>query len=103
MRDSANDENSQRKLSCSHNNQISVLRTLSYKGFTHTPPRQFQINEIAELSGVCDEKEVQRYLFILEGQKLVAPFPEGDFTSKVWHITKVGQRALRTIQCSAAA
>ena len=58
---------------------------------------QYHINEISELSGVNDEKEVQRYLFILEGQKLVAPYPAGDFTSRTWHITKRGMKAMKTI------
>lgn len=91
-----------RKLSDSHFRQISVLRTMNLSDTksqqNNKEPKQYQINEIASLSGVADEKEVQRYLFILEGQKMVAPFPAGDFTSKTWHITKLGVRALRTIQ-----
>ena len=86
-----------RSLSDTYVNQISVLKTLSNEQLINKNPRQFQINEIAELSGVKDEKEVQRYLFILEGQKLVAPYPAGDFTSRTWHITKRGIRAVRTI------
>ena len=99
----------ERRLSDSHQRQIKVLKTL--KGESEQPvaigntalalsadSRHFNINEIAEMSGLQDEKEVQRYLFILEGQKLVAPFPEGDFTSKTWHITSNGVKALKTIQ-----
>ena len=56
-----------------------------------------EISEIAEKSGLSDEREVQRYLLILEGQKLVSPFPEGDFTSSRWYITTEGIRAIRTI------
>ena len=55
------------------------------------------ITEMVELSGIEDGKEVQRYLFILEGQKLVAPYPRGDFTSSKWQITEQGIRALRLI------
>lgn len=110
----ANDNGVERRLSDSHSHQINVLKTLSgsslirrseaaiiaVRGAVAEPPRHFDINEIAEMSGLKDEKEVQRYLFILEGQKLVAPFPEGDFTSKTWHITKNGVKALKTIQTS---
>lgn len=60
-------------------------------------PKRLQISEIAELSGLRDEKETQRYLFILEGQKLVSPFPDGDFTSKVWQITNQGVQTLKHI------
>ena len=49
------------------------------------------------MSGIRDEKETQRFLFILEGQKLVSPFPEGDFTSKIWQITSHGVQTLRQI------
>jgi hypothetical protein len=89
-----------KNLSDSYVNQINVLKTLSRDGFSAGLPRQFQLNEIAQLSGLSDEKEVQRYLFILEGQKLVAPHPAGDFTSKTWHITKDGVKALKVIQKS---
>lgn len=102
MKESSNKGASPKKLSSSHDHQISILRSLSQKGFCASTPKQFQINEIAQLSGLGDEKEVQRYLFILEGQKLVAPCPEGDFTSKVWHITKTGAKALKTIKSSMA-
>ena len=77
--------------------QINVLRILSEDIVESEVPRQLEINEIAERAGMRDEREVQRYLFILEGQKLVAPHPEGDFTSKTWHITRRGIRAIRTI------
>lgn len=84
-------------ISDSYLHQINVLRLLSKDPPSIEQPRQYQLNEIAELSGLRDEKETQRYLFILEGQKLVAPFPAGDFTSKVWHITKQGMKTLKVI------
>ena len=49
-----------------------------------------ELNEITELSGFQDEKETQRYLYILEGHKLVTPKPAGDFTSKFWALTDDG-------------
>ena len=58
---------------------------------------KLQIEEISELSGLKDEKETQRFLFILEGQKLVSPFPVGDFTSKTWQITTQGIQTLKHI------
>lgn len=95
------DYGSSRKLTNSHHNQINVLRSMFRTEETTREPKQFQIEEISALSGLQDEKEVQRYLFILEGQKLVSPYPEGDFTSKTWKITKTGVKALRTIDKSA--
>lgn len=89
-----------RNLSESYVNQLNVLKSLAPEGAILARPRPYQINEIAELTGLRDEREIQRYLFILEGQKLVAPFPEGDFTSKTWHITKNGMKAVKTLQRS---
>lgn len=58
------------------------------------------INEIIERSGL-DERDVQRSLYILEGQKLVCPLPEGDFTSKHWQLTTDGTKILKLIATSA--
>ena len=90
---------SKRSLSDSHKNQIEVLSLLSKHISTSSvsDAKQYEIAEIAELTGLSDEREVQRYLLILEGQKLVAPFPEGDFTSSRWRITREGVRAMKTI------
>jgi hypothetical protein len=90
-----------KRLNPSSINQIHILNALAQS----TPviqgePRRLQINEIAQLSGLGDEKETQRFLFILEGQKLVSPFPEGDFTSKVWQITNQGIQTLKQISSS---
>lgn len=78
-------------------NQINVLHVLSQDSRNQMDARKYQIQEIADMSGLRDEKETQRYLFILEGQKLVSPFPAGDFTSKTWQITGDGLRAVRAI------
>ena len=83
----------------SHVHQINVLKALS--GTEAKEPKQLTINEIAHMSGLKDEKETQRYLFILEGQKLVCPFPEGDFTSRTLTITKYGMKAVRVIDKAA--
>lgn len=77
--------------------QISILRSLYKRSSCSPHSNALDLSEIAELSGLRDEKETQRYLFILEGQKLVSPAPPGDLTSKTWHITNEGQRAMRTI------
>lgn len=84
-------------LSDAYLNQINILKAL-YRPAGGDQPRQFDIPTIAELSGVNDEKEIQRYLYILEGHKLVAPHPPGDFTSKFWHITEDGMRAMKVIE-----
>ncbi|RMG43391.1 MAG: hypothetical protein D6719_03860 [Candidatus Dadabacteria bacterium] len=88
---------SRKGLNETHLNQIAVLRSLSRSWRGADEPTPIDITEIAQESGVNDEKEIQRYLFILEGQKLVAPQPAGDFTSKTWHITRTGMKALKTI------
>ena len=89
--------NTKKKINNTYLNQINVLKILSQSGIIESDPRPFQINEIADLSGLKDERETQRYLFILEGQKLVSPFPAGDFTSRSWFITKHGLKTLKSI------
>jgi len=90
-----------KRLSPSSVSQIQILNALAS---TLSPgasePRRLEITEIAQRSGLGDEKETQRFLFILEGQKLVTPCPEGDFTSKVWQITTQGVQTLRQISSS---
>ena len=78
-------------------NQINVLKALSSEARSSSHSRQYDISTISEKSGVNDEKETQRYLYILEGHKLVSPHPSGDFTSKLWHITDDGLKAVKTI------
>jgi hypothetical protein len=92
-----------KRLSQSSVNQIQILHALadSQQSNVGAPPR-LEIIEITEKSGLADEKETQRFLFILEGQKLVAPFPEGDFTSKVWQITQQGRQTLQQISTAMA-
>ena len=89
-----------KRLTPSSMSQIQILSALAPNSAPTPEPRRLQINEIAELSGLRDEKETQRFLFILEGQKLVSPFPEGDFTSKTWQITSQGVQTLRHISSS---
>ncbi|MCB0319410.1 MAG: hypothetical protein KDD60_00710 [Bdellovibrionales bacterium] len=105
-----------RKMTDSHLNQIAVLRVMAGPAVVSAPSNNsqtaqitggnmsrtvstshLQIEEICDESRLNDEKEVQRILFILEGQKLVAPHPEGDFTSRIWHITSKGRQALKNI------
>ena len=92
------DNKAPKRMSSSHLHQINVLKVLSSDQPQDNGPRHYHIHEIADLSGLKDEKETQRYLFILEGQKLVAPCPKGDFTSRVWHITQEGMYAMDNIR-----
>lgn len=85
-----------KRLSPSSVSQIQILHALATSNDS-SEPRRLEITEIAQRSGLVDEKETQRFLFILEGQKLVTPFPEGDFTSKIWQITSQGVQTLRQI------
>ena len=91
------DTKSLKNLGETYVNQINILKALSAEVKAQSHPKQYDITTIAEMSGVPDEKEAQRYLYILEGHKLVAPHPAGDFTSKLWHITEDGIRAIKTI------
>ena len=97
----SSDQNTRaRNISDSHLQQISVLKAMRLQAPVDNEPKLLQIEEIAQAAGLNDEREIQRYLFILEGQKLVTPHPAGDFTSRTWQITKTGIRALRTIESS---
>ncbi|NDC39174.1 MAG: hypothetical protein EBZ48_14195 [Proteobacteria bacterium] len=92
----------QKKLSDTYKHQINILKALTAaRGNNETRP--VQIDEIALSSGLKDERETQRFLYILEGQKLVAPFPAGDFTSRHWVITQDGVKALRSLATPTAA
>lgn len=97
-----NEENSEEQQGRSNKYQVSVLRYMS-KTMENTGTRQFQIAELAELTGLRDEKEIQRSLYILEGHKFVSPCPEGDFTSKTWQITTDGVEAVKRIPSEASA
>jgi hypothetical protein len=86
-----------KRLSPSSMSQIQILNALANNTAGGSSEQsKLEINQIAERSGL-DEKETQRFLFILEGQKLVTPLPEGDFTSKIWQITSQGVQTLRQI------
>ena len=91
-----NSSNNQKKLSETYRHQINILRALTTGTVTHDA-RPVQLEQIAEASGLKDERETQRFLYILEGQKLVAPHPAGDFTSRHWQITSDGIKALKSI------
>lgn len=94
----SNQGGKKKRLSPSSVSQIQILNALApVQNLAPAEPKRLQINEIAEISGLRDERETQRFLFILEGQKLVTPFPEGDFTSKVWQITNQGVQTLKQI------
>jgi hypothetical protein len=89
-------KNAKKRVSETVLSQITVLKTLSKDPTGKNPVGlSMEIDRIIEKSGLGDEKEVLRYLYILEGQKLVNPVPEGDFTSKIWKITSEGLRALK--------
>ncbi|RME57286.1 MAG: hypothetical protein D6780_08705 [Candidatus Dadabacteria bacterium] len=87
--------NYQKKIDKSHLNQLKVLKAMfiaSAPDFENSP---VDISHIASLSGVNDEDDVQRCLFILEGQRLVCPYPKGNFTSKQWLLTKEGVKVVQ--------
>ena len=104
---------SPRSLNPNYYHQIQILRclsaVLSNSGQANSgqasssQPRALSIVEITQMIGLEDEKETQRHLFILEGSKLVSPQPPGDFTSKVWQITREGMDAVKMINNSVAA
>ena len=88
-----------RNVADSHVHQINVLKVMSNGAALDAGnAKEFQLNDISARCGLKDEKETQRYLYILEGQKLVTPLPEGDFTSRTWRLTRHGVKAVRMIQ-----
>ena len=98
------EKKSMKNISDSYRSQILVLKAMCSQHGAPQPvvhpkhlSKQMDISAIAQASGLNDEKETQRYLYILEGHKLVSPTPPGDFTSKYWHITEDGVRAVKMI------
>ena len=87
---------SSKSLSRAHLGQIEVLKVL-YQRNLEDSDGPLSVDQIVSCSKLTDDKEVRRHLLILEGQKLVSPFPEGDFTSEMWKITNDGARAAKTI------
>lgn len=81
-------------------NEIAVLKSLFYRKKVDQEPLS-EISDIAHVTGIRNNEEVQRALYILEGRSLVAPEPAGDLTSSQWQITEVGQRAIDVMESSA--
>jgi hypothetical protein len=84
-----------RTLTDAHKRQIEILQVMAEHISSQGMHRQFEISELCNISTIKDEKEMTRYLLILEGQKLVSPYPEGNFTSSRWILTKEGSKAIR--------
>lgn len=76
-------------------NELAVLKCLYAKSSSPREPLTTEINEISYGTGIRDNDDVLRALYTLEGRNLVAPHPEGDFTSNLWKITAVGKRAFQ--------
>lgn len=100
---SDSNSNKKKQLSQTSVSQIQILSAMAEGCPAKGEPKRYQIMEIAEMSGLKEEKDTLRYLYILEGQKLVAPYPPGDFTARVWNITQQGLEALKHISKSMAA
>ncbi|MCB0346541.1 MAG: hypothetical protein KDD66_15590 [Bdellovibrionales bacterium] len=81
-------------------NEIAVLKSLFYRKKLEQEPLS-EISDIANVTGIRSNEEVQRALYILEGKSLVTPEPAGDLTSSQWQITDVGQRAVDVIDGAA--
>lgn len=100
----SNSDNSKKhRLTPSSVSQIQILSAMADGVSEGGEAKRYQIHEVAELSRLADEKETLRFLYILEGQKLVSPFPPGDFTARVWYITDQGIETLKQITKSIAA
>jgi len=82
-------------LSDSDTAQLHVLKALFEASPNGDTKLCLDIDEVALKSGLRDERETLRCLYILEGQKLVTPFPLGDLTSKKWCVTQVGAKAAK--------
>lgn len=98
--------NKVKKINASAKSQLELLEAMTRRlelgrieleGGVNNLPKDgnFEMSDLVALSGLQDVHEVQRFLFILEGQRMVQPVPEGDLTSSVWTITDLGLEALR--------
>lgn len=81
-------------LSDSDHQQLLVLKVL-YLALTEEARTFLDVEDIGSRLNIEDEKETWRLLYILEGQKLVAPVPTGDLTSRRWMITDSGVKAVK--------
>lgn len=81
-------------------NEIAVLKSLFQRKLMEQEPLS-EISDIANVTGIRSNEEVQRALYILEGKSLVTPEPAGDLTSSQWQITDVGRRAVDVIDGAA--
>ncbi len=57
----------------------------------------YTVKIMAEGSKLKNEDEILRFLYIMEGQKLVSPYPHGDFTSDFWCLTAYGEDIARKL------
>jgi hypothetical protein len=83
--------------------QIAILEVLASKAIIKVngdPESQLgtDIQEITKRINLKEVIEVQRYLYILEGQQMVSPVPQGDLTSHVWSITPLGYSTLERLR-----
>jgi len=74
-------------------NEVKVLQLLKVKFSEGGELSPSHISEISSASGIKNNEEVQRALYILEGKSLVEPEPAGDLTSNHWKITNMGIKA----------
>ena len=72
--------------------ELQVLQFLCQRGVAE--PNPSHITEISSSTGIRNNDEVRRALYILEGKTLVQPEPAGDLTSNVWKVTTLGARAV---------
>ena len=83
--------------------QIAILEVLASQVTTDVGGESectsgTDIQEITRQIGLKEILEVQRYLYILEGQQMVSPVPRGDLTSPIWSITSLGYAALEKLR-----
>lgn len=81
-------------------NEMAVLESLDSRKNIHSEVT-CEIAELSTTTGISNNEEVQRALYILEGKSFVAPEPAGDLTSSNWKITDIGEQALRIINSPA--
>ena len=77
-----------------YNQQFHLLEYMYARALENKQEPQespYHTKELAENTKFETADEVLRYLYILEGQKLVTPHPDGDFTSNEWKLTAYGE------------
>jgi hypothetical protein len=80
--------------------QLSILDIMTTPSATLPDPftSGVHLKILATLLAFDNYCDIQRYIFILEGQQFVTPVPPGDLTCMYWKATSKGLNALHKLR-----